>query len=122
MTYKNPDDEGWRPRQRRCLTTGATTLDHDRAVLAAFARVEVARRAMEDAANEMSGLIAHDPRHEWPTLWQQFLDAGGVSHDELRRFMVDKKRIRTASRHQHLRLMVDKHRSSIQPSDNDHAA
>lgn len=122
MTYQNPDDEGWRPRQRRCLTTGANTrLDHDCAVLAAFARVEVSRRAMEDAASEMSGLIAHDPRHEWPTVWQHFLDAGGVSHDELRRFMVDKKRIRTASRHQHLRLVVDTHKS-VQSSSNDHAA
>jgi hypothetical protein len=80
-------------------------LRHQRAMLNAFDRIEAARQAMHDAARELFALIRNDPEGEWQDRYDRFLEDGGVTVDELARWMVNGKRIRPVQRQKHLRLV-----------------
>jgi hypothetical protein len=81
---------------------------HEHAVLDAFGRLEQARQAMDDAAHKLVELIEQDPDRQWRQRWDQFLSAGGVTFDELCRWMVHGQQIRHAVQRKHLRLVSNK--------------
>ncbi len=84
-------------------------LRHEHAILDAFERVESGRRMMQDATHQLIDLIDHDP--EWRQRWDQFLADGGITLDELCRWMVLHKAIRPmVKRQRHLRLVVNEQR------------
>ena len=79
---------------------------HEHAILDALQRVEAARCALQQAANDLDRLIQRDPDGEWPKRWGDFLAAGGVTVDELCRWMVERQPIRAVNKqNQHLRLV-----------------
>jgi hypothetical protein len=80
-------------------------LQHEHAIIDAFRQVEDARKLMHRAARELAELIRQDSEGEWQQRWDAFLVAGGVTADELCRWMVHGKQIRQSKRQQHLRLI-----------------
>ncbi len=79
------------------------------AVIDAFEQIETARQAMQEAERELADLIRHDPEGEWQDSWARFLADGGVTCDELCRWMVQGKQIRKdVARRHHVRLIVSK--------------
>jgi hypothetical protein len=77
----------------------------EHAILAAFDRVEAASQHLHRTQRELAGLIEQDPDNEWPEMWQRFLAAGGLTCDELCRWMVHQQQIRPTVR-RHLRLVA----------------
>jgi hypothetical protein len=76
------------------------------AILDALDAVEAASKRLHSAQRELARLIADDPYEEWPGMWKAFLAAGGLTRDELCRWMVQQGQIRPTVQRQHLRLVA----------------
>jgi hypothetical protein len=85
------------------------------AILDAFERVERMQEQLCSAERDLARLIADDEYGEWPRVWKAFLAAGGLTRDELCRWMVNQKPIRPTVQRQHLRLVADGDRRQPQP-------
>jgi hypothetical protein len=83
----------------------------ERIIFAALDRVEEASKRLQSAQRELTKAISDDPDQEWSTIWDKFLAAGGLTRDELTRWMVTQKQIRpVTAKRQHLRLVNHGHR------------
>jgi hypothetical protein len=92
---------------KRAEAPWARRISYDLKVLDAFALTEQAEARWEVALSDMMQLIRDDPMREWPGQWQQFMNAGGATKDELSRWLIHRRQIRpVAHMRRNLRVLA----------------
>jgi hypothetical protein len=87
-------------------------------IIQAFERLERASTQLHRSARELARLIETDPNREWPATWDRFIAAGGLTCDELCRWIVNQQQqIRPTVRRQHLRLVAGAGKPHLRPQD-----
>src|SRR5262245_41376750 len=76
------------------------------AIIDTLQQIDEARITIRTASRRLAELIRSDPDGEWQQRWKAFQSDGGISSDELCRWMVLHQRIRrTQKQRKHLRVI-----------------
>jgi hypothetical protein len=86
----------------------------EKIIFAALDQVEAARQRLQSAQRDLAKAVDQDPDGEWTRIWDEFLAAGGMTRDELCRWMVTRETVRSvAVKRSHLRLISHGHAAPV---------